>query len=134
VQVAPLLLLGAVVNDHRTAHAQPDDVDRVWRPRLDHLLAEDQLLHERRATTAVFARPVQPQVARLVELPLPADALFQPAPSSAVVGPVAVGPGGPVAGEPGADLVAKGLLSRSEVEVHSRTLVPLQEDGARAPR
>ena len=74
LEEALLLLLGAVGDDHRAAHHQAEHVGRRRRLRARHLLAEDRLLDQGRAASAVLLRPRDPRPAGLVHLALPVAA------------------------------------------------------------
>src|SRR5205814_9690530 len=101
-QVALLLRVGAMRHHDGAAHAEPDDVDRLGRLREDHLVVEDQLLHEAGASAAVLLGPGDADIAGLVELLLPG-------PPALDEGLLALGYGGGAARlvglQPGADLV-----------------------------
>ena len=71
VDVAPLLILGAVLKDRRGAHRKPQLVERSGRAYPRHLLIEDGRLDNRQALAAVFLRPRKPEIAGLIEPPLP---------------------------------------------------------------
>src|SRR5215210_5848843 len=112
VEPALLLLIGAVVDDHRAAHDEAEHVRGLRRSRTGHLLAEQRLLDERRAPASVFRGPGEPRVAGVVELPLP---------------PAAVVEGGVLAwrvlarvvvSQPGAQLVAERLFRGRQRQVH----------------
>ena len=67
LQVALLLLLGAVRDDRRPAHGQAEHVGELGRPRAHDLLVEDRLLDQRGAAAAVLLRPGEPRPAGLVQ-------------------------------------------------------------------
>ena len=71
LQVALLLLVGAVGDDDRAAHRQAEDVGRARRLQARGLADEDRLLDHRRAAAAVLLRPGDPGPAGLVQLVLP---------------------------------------------------------------
>ena len=106
-------------DDDRAAHAQADHVDGLGRLCLDHLVVEDELLHEAGSPPAVLLGPGDADIAGVVHLLLPAPAtldevllaLFGRAVTAGLVGL-----------EPGTDLVAKLLLRPAELEVHAPTL------------
>ena len=134
-QVQALLLLGAVHDDGGTRHVEADRVGELGGPRPRHLLVEDGLLHHGGAAAAVGDRPVQPHVARRVELPLPVDegaSLLVPAQGQPHLAPVP----GAVDLEPGPQLVAECLLLGGQPEVHlsasadARTCRPGPRTGA----
>ena len=81
------------------------------------LLLEDQLLDRRRAPPAALGRPVHAGVARVEEQALPGQVVGPPG-RPVVVGRrrADTGQGG---GQPGAQLVAEGLLGRGVAEVHA---------------
>src|ERR1017187_1833665 len=106
------LLVGAVGDDHRPAHDQPEDVGRRWRLGANHLLVEDRLLHERGAATAVLAWPGDADVARIEEGALPEQAEVDD-----VLGSLGLRTG-PVLGQPRTHLVAELQLRRGQAEVH----------------
>jgi hypothetical protein len=111
-QVAVLLLLGPVRDHHRAAHCQPEDVGHLGSLGADDLLVEDRLLDERRAASAVLLGPGEPRPPGLEQLPLPLAAEGEG-------GLVAIGlAAGMVLGEPGAQLVAEGLLLGGKTEIH----------------
>jgi hypothetical protein len=61
------------VGDQRgTEDLDPDVADQLRRTGQSHLLAGDDLLHQRRAAAAEALGPGQPDQPRLVQLPLPA--------------------------------------------------------------
>src|SRR5260370_10062274 len=118
-QAALLLVFGPVGDNERPAHAQPDHVDGFGRLGDDHLVVEDELLHEALAAAAELLGPGDADIARVVQLLLP------PAPAldktllafffGAVVSRL-------VCLEPGSDLVAQLLLRLAQLEVHSTNL------------
>ena len=57
LQIALLLLLGAVGDDHRAAHHEPEDVGGSRRLGSSELLAEDRLLDQRGPSAAVLLWP-----------------------------------------------------------------------------
>src|SRR5712692_7697958 len=118
-QVALLLVFGPVRDHHRTAHAQPDHVDGLRRLRQDHLVVEDELLHEARSTTAVLLGPRDADVAGVEELLLPRAAALDEILLALGYGTVTTRF---VGLQPGADLVAKFLFRLAQLEVHSPTL------------
>jgi hypothetical protein len=69
-EVAPALVVAAVRDDRRPAHAQADVVDQGRDAGAGQLLGDDRLLHERAALPAVLARPRHAHQARLGEDPL----------------------------------------------------------------
>ena len=71
LQVARLLRLGAVRDDRRPGHAEPDHAEVLRRLRARRLLEEDRLVAVRLAAAAVLLRPREPDVARLVERAAP---------------------------------------------------------------
>ena len=77
-----------------------------------HLLGEDRLLDQRRAAAAVLLRPRDAGPAALVQLALPAAAELE----RLVV--VLRGLARVVVLQPRAQLVAEGLLARTERQVH----------------
>ena len=74
LEVARLLLLGAVRHDRRPGHAETDDADVRRRLGAGHLLEEDRLVRVGRSAAAVLRRPGQPGVARLVQRAAPGAA------------------------------------------------------------
>jgi hypothetical protein len=107
-----LLLLGAVGDDRRAAHRQPEHVRHRRRARARDLLVEDRLLDHRGARAAVLGRPAQPSPAALVQRPLPR------APELERLG-VRVGlPARMVGLYPAADGVTKLPLRRRQRQVH----------------
>ena len=68
LQVALLLLVGAVGDDDRAAHRQAEHVGRAGRFLARRLADEDRLLDQRRAAAAVLLRPGDPGPAGLVQL------------------------------------------------------------------
>src|SRR5206468_2988623 len=77
---APLLLVGAVRDDRRARHPEPDDADVRRRLGRRHLLVEDRLEAVRRAGASELLRPRQAGVARLEELaaPLAHEGIVEP--------------------------------------------------------
>src|SRR4029079_17588518 len=71
LEVALLLLLGAVGNHHRAAHHEPEDVRGARCLRAGQLLAEDRLLDQGRAAAAVLLRPRGTGPSGRVQLALP---------------------------------------------------------------
>ena len=71
LEVALLLLLGAVGDHDRAAHRQPEDVGRARDLGRGRLLGEDGLLDHRRAAAAVLLRPRDPGPSGLVHPVLP---------------------------------------------------------------
>ena len=71
LQVALLLLLGAVGDHDRAAHRQAEHVGGARRLLAGRLADEDRLLDHRRAAAAVLLRPGDPGPAGLVQLVLP---------------------------------------------------------------
>src|SRR5712691_2418239 len=116
-EVAFLLLVGAVGDHDRAAHPEADDVDRLRRVGQDHLVVEDQLVHEGAAAAAVLLGPGDADVAGVVELLLPRAAAFDE--GLHVAGAVRVGVARGVGLQPGPDLVAEFLLGVAELEVHA---------------
>ena len=97
------------MGDHdRPAHAETDDVDRLRGVRKDHLVVEDQLLHEAGPPATVLLGPRDADVARLEELFLPGapafDEFFLPFRHRAAIAWL-------VGLQPGPDLVAKLLFA-----------------------
>ena len=72
LEVALLLLLGAVRDHDRAAHHEAEHVRDARRLGAHHLLVEDRLLDQRRAAAAVLLRPRHAGPAGLVQLALPA--------------------------------------------------------------
>src|SRR6266508_3293686 len=72
-QVGPLLRFARVGNERRTGHVEPYGIRELGGPRAGHLLVEDRLLHDRGPAAAVSCGPLEPDIARPVELPLPVD-------------------------------------------------------------
>ena len=105
------------MRDHdRAAHAKADDVDGVGRLGQDHLVVEDELLHEPGAAAAILLRPRDAYVAGLEQLLLPGAPAVDER-SLALAGRRLVA--GLVGGEPRPDLVAELPLRRAELEVHA---------------
>ena len=115
LQVALLLLVGAVGDDHRAAHRQAEHVGRARRLQARGLADEDRLLDHRRAAAAVLLRPGDAGPTGLVQLVLP----LAPEGDHLVEAALGLGPG-VVLLEPGADLVAELLLGWREGQVHRR--------------
>ena len=91
LEVARLLLLGAVRDDRRPGHAEADHADVGRSLRRGELFVEDRLEAVRRARAAVLLRPGQARVAGLVELaaPLAHERIVEPlraAATAALVG------------------------------------------------
>src|SRR5207248_1922794 len=115
LQIALLLRFGPVRDHDRAAHAEPDDVDGLGSVGLDHLVVEDQLLHEARAASAVLLGPGDANVAGLMKLSLPGPAALDES-------LLALGHGASlfrlVGLQPGSDLIPEGLLGGAQLEVH----------------
>ena len=109
LQVALLLLLGAVGDHHRPAHRQAEHVGRARRFQARRLADEDRLLDQGRAAAAVLLRPGDPGPAGLVHLALP----LAPEGHHLLEARLRLG-AGVVLLEPGANLVAELLLGRRE--------------------
>ena len=113
LQVALLLLVGAVGDHDRAAHRQAEHVGRARRFLAGRLADEDRLLDQGRAAAAVLLRPGDPGPTGLVQLALPLAAeghhLLEPG--------LGLGPG-MVLFQPGPDLVAELPLGRREAQVH----------------
>ncbi len=121
-EVRLLLRVGAVRDDRRPRHTEPDDADVTGRLCERHLLVEDRLVAVRRTFAAVLLRPRQPGVARVIELATPlaaevvAEALFATAPATPLFGHVRL--------EPGAQFGAELGLVLGIPEVHVREPTP----------
>src|SRR5207302_8531740 len=115
-QVSLLLLFGAMRDDDGAAHAQADDVDRIRRLGENHLVVEDELLHEAGAAAAVLLRPRDAYVAGLEQLLLPGAPAVDECPL-ALAGRRFLAR--LVGVQPGADLVAQLPLRWAELEVHA---------------
>src|SRR5205085_11452171 len=102
-------------DDDGAAHAQADDVDRIRRLGENHLVVEDELLHEAGAAAAVLLRPRDAYVAGLEQLLLPGAPAVDECPL-ALAGRRFLAR--LVGVQPGADLIAKLPLRRAELEVH----------------
>src|SRR5204863_5561523 len=96
LQVALLLLLGAVRHDRRAGHPEADHADVLRRLRAGELLEHDRLVAVRSALAAVILRPREPDEAGVIEL----------------AAPLAAGLGGQVRLEPLAHLGAEGRFVR----------------------
>ncbi len=114
-----LLRRRAVAHQGGTEHGDAAAIHGLGRLRAGHLFVEDDLLHDRGAAPAVLRRPVDADVARLVEDTLP---FAQPVDLPAVGPRRGEGPafevGGDVLGEPGSGLRAKALLLGGEIKIH----------------
>ena len=112
LQVALLLLLGAVRDHDRAAHREAEHVGRRRRLGAGISCDEDRLLDQRRAAAAVLLGPGDPGPAGLVELALPVaaegDDLVEALGLRA----------GVVLVQPGANLVAEDSSSGGQGEVH----------------
>src|SRR3954466_3324842 len=125
LEVALLLLLGAVRDDCRPAHRQAQHVRRARRLRAGELLVVDRLLDERRAAPAVLLRPGHAGPVVLVQAPLPRAAELESR-------DVAFGLGsGVVRLDPGPQLVAERLLLRCRGQVHGGGHSTARSDGNR---
>ena len=71
LQVALLLLLGAVRHDRRAGHSQADHADVLGRLRSRELLEHDRLVAVRGALAAVLLGPGEADEAGVVQLPAP---------------------------------------------------------------
>src|SRR5581483_603780 len=122
LEVRLLLLLGAVRDDRRPGHAEPDHADVRRRMGARHLLVEDRLEAVRRARAAVFLRPGQPGVASLVEhaAPLAPEGVVEPLRAA----PAAAALLGQVRVEPAAQLGPEGSLLGRVAQVHATSLTP----------
>src|SRR5258707_7928608 len=96
------------------AHAESDPVDWFGRLRLDHLVVEDELLHEPLPATAVLLGPGDADVSRLIELLLPLAAALDKT-LLAFFGRILERS---VRLQPRPDLVTKRLLGCVELEIH----------------
>src|ERR1700730_6061754 len=100
-------------DDDWAAHAEPDDVDRIRRLGQDHLVVDDELLHETGAAAPVLLGPGDADIAGVVELFLPGAAVLDK-----TLLAFARVHGRLVGLEPAANLVAESLLLRAELEIH----------------
>src|SRR5512143_3730946 len=114
--MAALLLIGAVGDQHGSAHRQAGAVDEQWRLGTRHLLLEDDLLDERRAAPTVFFRPRHTAPAGVVQQALPALAVGDPLVHALWLGARRI------VLEPRAQLGTEALLFRGIREVHARLL------------
>src|ERR1700704_1160718 len=101
-------------NHNGAAHAEPDHVDRFWCLGLDHLVIEDELLHDPFATAAVLLGPRDADVSRFIERLLPPAAALDETLLAFFRRVLARS----VRLQPGPDLIAKRLLGCVELEVH----------------
>ena len=74
---AALLRLGAPLHERRADHHDADRVDRGRSVGAAHLLGVDELLEERRAASAVLARPVDADPLAGVHRPVPREELLE---------------------------------------------------------
>src|ERR1700716_3372876 len=109
---------------------QPDHVDRFGRLGLDHLVIEDELLHESGASAAELPGPGDADVPRFVELLLPrAPPLYDSLLS--FVSPVRRRL---VRLQPCANLIPKRLLGCVELEIHAINLDAMPQIGVQLDR
>jgi hypothetical protein len=113
LQETLLLLLGPVRDHDRAAHHEAEHVRRSWSLRPRELGAEDRLLDQRGAPAPVLRRPRDARPAVGVQLALPLALELEHGLIAARRRP------GVIALEPGAKLVAKRLLLRTECQVHA---------------
>src|SRR6266480_1223829 len=102
------LAVGAVDDDRRADEPDAEAVDGRRRPEARHLVLHDRLLHRRATPAAVLLRPQHPDVAGLIELPVPGLALVER---------LHVARGG-VGLEPAPDLGPEGAVFSGGVQVH----------------
>ena len=111
-----LLGVGAVGDDRRPGHAEPDHAEVGRRLGARHLLEEDRLVAVRSAGAAVLLRPGQACVAGLVQLPAPVAAGLLEAAAADLVGEVRL--------DPRAQLRAEGGLLRRVAKIHGDDSIP----------
>ena len=122
---AGLLLGGAVLDDGRADEALPEDADPARGLGLHVLLVEDDLVGDGRPPAPVLDRPADagPPVGGQHLLPLEAGL----EPEGLVARPAPAAEGGELADhvglQPGADLVAEGLVLGSVSKVHGRRVL-----------
>ena len=120
--VAPPLLLGAVVDQSRRQQPDAEEVGDLRSVGPRQLFLEDRLLHLGGAAAAPLRRPVHSQVARLEELALPLAAHLH----QAVLGRLRIAQlfaprSLQVLLQPGAQLVAKLQMRIGQLEIHGRS-------------
>ena len=118
-----LLRLGAAGDERRAGVVDADAVQQLRGASAGQLLVEDGLGRRPDAAAAVLARPEEADVARGVEPSLPVAQEGELLGERRLVVRDALGAGGPVGGEPGADLPPELLVSRRVGEVHRRPSV-----------
>jgi hypothetical protein len=117
LEVTLLLSVGAVDDDGGPDDADPKAIGGRRRFRSGQLVGHDGLLHGSRPAAAVFLRPAHAEIAGLVKLAVPAEAIVERPDLFARQ----------VALEPRAHLLAKGDVLGRVVQIHARSSV-------RAPR
>src|SRR5262249_45228056 len=118
-QEAALLRLGPPLHQRRADEQDAEEVRPRRQSAAGELLGEHDLLHERRAATAILAVPVEAAPAARVELTVPAElpfeALVRGHPELEAVG---IEVRGYVRVEPRAELVPEGLFRGAQPEIH----------------
>src|SRR5690606_7795094 len=108
LQIALLLLLGAVVDQRRADDADAESVDAGRGVDARHLLGHNGLLHGSRVAAAVLLRPAHTDEAGVVELAVPLAALLDRA--DALAWHVRL--------QPAANLLAEGFVFGRIAEIH----------------